>query len=333
MIKAYAAFKPGGELEPFEYDPGELADTQVEIAVEYCGVCHSDLSMLNNEWGMTQYPFVPGHEIVGEVIKTGARVKSLKTGQKVGVGWHSGYCMSCSSCHSGDHNLCNSAQGTIIGHHGGFADKVRAEENSVIPIPDGLDESTIAPLFCAGVTVFNPLIELNIKPTDTVGVIGIGGLGHLALQFLRAWGCEVWAFTSSEVKKVEALELGAHYTANSKDKAELKALSGKFDLLLSTVNVSLDWNRYVNTLAPKGKLHFVGATLAPLDLNVFSLMAGQRSVSSSPVGSPQALRSMLSFCKRHEIQPRIERFNFDQINEAMARLKSGKAHYRIVLGR
>ena len=333
MIKAYAAFEQGGELKPFEYDPGILADDQVEIAVEHCGLCHSDLSMLNNEWGMTTYPFVPGHEVIGKVVEVGARVKSLKVGQTVGLGWHSGYCMTCSSCHSGDHNLCGSAQGTIIGRHGGFADKVRAEESSVIPLPDGLDESVVAPLFCAGVTVFSPLLELDIKPTDTVGIIGIGGLGHLAVQFLRAWGCEVWAFTSSEAKKTEALELGAHYTVDSKNPDELKALSGKFDLLLSTVNVKLKWNQYVNTLAPKGKLHFVGATLEPLDLNVFSLMAGQRSVSSSPVGSPQALRSMLSFAKRHAIEPKVERFRFDQVNEAIARLESGQAHYRIVLSR
>ncbi len=333
MIKAYAAFEPGGELKPFEYDPGPLLDDQVEIQVEHCGLCHSDLSMLNNEWGMTQYPFVPGHEIIGKVVALGDRVKSLQLNQKVGLGWHSGYCQSCDACYSGDHNLCNTAQGTIIAHHGGFAERVRAAESSVIPLPAGLDESTAGPLFCAGVTVFNPLLELGIKPTDTVGVIGIGGLGHLALQFLRAWGCEVWAFTSSEAKKAEALVLGAHHTVDSTDKKQLKTLAGKFDLVLSTVNVKLDWNQYINTLSSKGKLHFVGATLEPLDISVFPLMAGQRSVSSSPVGSPQALRKMLSFAKRHDISPKVERFRFDQINEAIERLKSGKAHYRIVLSK
>ena len=333
MIKAYAALEQGGKLEAYEYDPGELAADQVEISVEHCGICHSDLSMLNNEWGMTSYPFVPGHEVVGKIVAVGSRVTSLTVGQTVGLGWHSGYCLKCSSCHSGDQNLCNEAQGTIIGRHGGFAEKVRADESSVIPLPEGLDESMIAPLFCAGVTVFSPLLELNIKPTDTVGIIGIGGLGHLAVQFLRAWGCEVWAFTSSEEKKAEAIELGAHYTVNSKNKDELKALAGKFDLLLSTVNVKLNWNQYLNTLAPKGKLHFVGATLEPLDLNVFSLMSAQRSVSSSPVGSPQTMKTMLEFAKRHQIEPKVERYRFDQVNEAIERLESGKAHYRIVLSR
>ncbi|MFA0810810.1 NADPH-dependent aldehyde reductase Ahr [Microbulbifer epialgicus] len=333
MIKAYAAHEPGGRLKPFEYDPGPLLDNQIEIAVEHCGICHSDLSMLNNEWGITKYPFVPGHEVVGKIIEVGAGVKSLAVGQTVGLGWHSGYCMTCSSCNGGDHNVCGSAQGTIIGRHGGFSDKVRADESSVILLPYGMDESVVAPLFCAGVTVFNPLLELNIKPTDTVGVIGIGGLGHLALQFLKAWGCEVWAFTSSDTKREEAINLGAHHTVNSKHKDELKALRGKFDLILSTVNVKLNWNQYINTLVPKGKLHFVGATLEPLDLNVFSLMYGQRSVSSSPVGSPQALRKMLSFAQRHDVEPKVERFSFNQINEAIARLESGKAHYRIVLSK
>ena len=333
MINAYAVFEPGGELKPFEYDPGPLLDDQVEISVEHCGICHSDLSMLNNEWGMTQYPFVPGHEIVGKIVSVGSKVKSLKVGQTVGLGWHSSYCMSCSACHGGDHNLCHTAEGTIIGRHGGFADKVRADASSVVPLPQNLDERAVAPLLCAGVTVFNPLLELDIKPTDTVGVIGIGGLGHLALQFLKAWGCEVWAFTSSASKKQEALELGAHYTADSTNKAELKSLAGKFDLVISTVNIKLDWNQYLNTLAPKGKLHFVGATLEPLAVNVFSMMGQQRSVSSSPVGSPRALKSMLSFATRHEILPKVETFRFEQVNEAMERLKSGKAHYRIVLSR
>lgn len=331
MINAFAAFEPGGELTPYRYDPGPLAADQVEIAVEHCGLCHSDLSMLNNEWGMTQYPFIPGHEILGKIVDLGCNVTSLHRGQAVGLGWHSGYCLTCSSCHSGDHNLCPSAQGTIISHHGGFADKVRASASSVIPLPSTLTDAAVAPLLCAGVTVFNPLLALGTKPTDTVGVIGIGGLGHLALQFLRAWGCEVWAFTSSEAKQAEALALGAHYTVDSKDKQQLKALHGKFDLILSTVNVKLNWNHYLSTLAAKGKLHFVGVTLEPLDLNVFSLMIGQRSVSSSPVGSPQTLRQMLSFAQRHHILPQVEHFNFAHVNQAMAHLASGKAHYRIVL--
>jgi len=333
MIKAFAAFEPGGELKPFEYDPGELKSHEVEIDVHYSGICHSDLSVIDNEWEMTQYPVVPGHEVVGEIAKVGDHVKYLKVGQTVGLGWHAGYCNECALCHSGDHNLCATAQPTIIGHHGGFADKVRADANSVVPIPGGVELESAGPLFCAGITVFNPLVQFDIKPTEKVAVIGIGGLGHLALQFLNAWGCEVTAFTSSEEKKKEALGLGAHHALNSRDQSEIEAATGRFNLIISTVNVNLDWNLYLNTLNPRGRLHFVGATLDPLDINVFSLIMGQRSVSGSPVGSPSTITRMLEFASLHNIKPVIEKFSFDDINEAITRLRSGQAHYRIVLYR
>lgn len=333
MIKAYAAFEPRGELKPFEYDPGKLNPHEVEIDVHYCGICHSDLSVLDNDWGMTQYPVVPGHEVVGTIAAVGDKVKHLTIGQSVGLGWHAGYCNECEPCHSGDHNLCANSQPTIVGHHGGFADKVRAEANSVVPIPEGIDLESAGPLFCGGVTVFNPLLQFDIKATDKVAVIGIGGLGHMALQFLNAWGCEVTAFTSSEDKRKEALGLGAHHTLNSRDQNEIEAAAGNFDLILSTVNVKLDWNLYLNTLKPRGRLHFVGATLDPLDINVFSLIMSQRSISGSPVGSPSSIAKMLNFASLHNIKPVIEKFSFDDINKAIKRLRSGQTHYRIVLHR
>jgi uncharacterized zinc-type alcohol dehydrogenase-like protein len=331
MIKAYAAHKAKAPLEAFEYDPGELAASQVELDVMYCGICHSDLSVIDNEWGFTQYPVVGGHEVVGKITNVGADVKKLKTGQVVGLGWHAGYCNQCSPCDSGDHNLCSSARPTIVGHHGGFADKVRADANSVVPIPDGVDLKSAGPLFCGGITVFNPLVEYNIKPTDKVAVIGIGGLGHMALKFLNAWGCNVTAFTSSESKKQEALEMGAHHTLNSRDKQEITNAAASFDLIISTVNVKLDWNLYLNTLKPRGRLHFVGATTEPLDVSVFALLGAQRQISASPVGSPATIAKMLKFAALHNIEPVIETFKFDQINEAIDRLRSGKTKYRIVL--
>lgn len=333
MIKAYAALKAGGTLEPFEYDPGPLGRDEVEIAVESCGICHSDLSMLDNEWGRSKYPLVPGHEVIGSLTQVGQGVSALKAGQRVGLGWHAGYCMTCPSCVAGDHNLCAGAEGSIIGHHGGFADKVRAKAASVVPLPDQLDSQSSGPLFCGGVTVFNPLVQFNVPSTARAAVIGIGGLGHLALQFLRAWGCEVTAFTSSDDKKAQALELGAHHTLDSRDKAALRAAASRFDLILSTVNVKLDWNTYLATLRPKGRLHFVGAALEPLDVGVFSLIGGQRSISGSPVGSPATIALMLEFAVRHKIQPLVEVFPFDQVNQAVARLRSGQARYRVVLSR
>ena len=333
MIHAYAAFEPGGELRVFEYDPGPLGAGEVEIEVEHCGICHSDVSMLDNAWGISSYPLVPGHEVVGRIGAVGPGVTGLEPGQRVGLGWHAGYCMHCDPCMSGDHNLCGQAQGTIVGHHGGFADKVRAAAASVVPLPEGIDAASAGPLFCGGITVFNPLVQYDVSPTARVGVIGIGGLGHLALQFLNAWGCEVTAFTASESKREEALRLGAHHTLDSRDVKALESATNRFDLILSTVNVKLDWNAYVGTLKPKGRLHFVGATLEPIDLAVFPLIAGQRSVSGSPVGSPATIQRMLEFAVRHGIAPVTEHFPLDQVNDAIAHLKSGNARYRVVLDR
>ena len=333
MIKAYAAFEKGAALKPFEYDPGILGDSEVEIDVQYCGICHSDLSMINDEWGFTQYPIVPGHEVVGTVASIGRDVKHLKEGDAVGLGWHSDYCMTCQTCLSGDHNLCTSAQATIIDHNGGFADKVRGNAASVIKLPAGIDLESTGPLFCAGITVFNPLVQFDVKPTDKVAVIGIGGLGHLALQFANAWGCEVTAFSSSEGKKAQALELGAHHTINSRDPKELEAAAGRFDLILCTANVKLDWDAYVATLRPKGRLHLLGVQTDPVAANMVPLLFGQRSISSSPVGSPATISRMLDFTVQHDIKPIIEKFSFEQVNEALARLKSGQARYRIVLCR
>jgi len=296
-------------------------------------VAYVTVSMIDDAWGFSQFPTVPGHEVVGTVSAVGENVTSLQVGQQVGLGWHSGYCMTCQSCLAGDHNLCAQTQATIAGHHGGFADKVRAHAASVVALPQGIDLQSAGPLFCGGITVFNPLVQYDVKPTDKVGVIGIGGLGHIALQFLNAWGCEVTAFTSSEAKKEEALKLGAHRAINSRNPEDIEAVAGQFDLILSTVNVKLDWNTYIMALRPKGRLHFLGATLEPLDLGVFPLIMGQRSVSGSPVGSPAIIARMLEFAVRHNIKPVVERYRFDQVNEAMEKLRNGDVRYRIVLSR
>ncbi|CCK74487.1 Zinc-containing alcohol dehydrogenase family protein [Oleispira antarctica RB-8] len=331
MIKAYAAFEAGGELKAYEYDPGPLADHDVEIAVDYCGICHSDLSMLNNEWGITKYPFVPGHEVAGTISALGKHVSKFNIGDRVGLGWHSSYCNDCNTCLEGDHNLCSSAQGTLIGRHGGFADKVRAQATSVVALPEALSSEKAGPLFCGGVTVYNPMVQFDLKPTAKVAVIGIGGLGHMALKFLNAWGCEVTAFTSTEAKRTEALELGAHKTLNSRDSEELTNAANSFDLILSTVNVKLDWASYVQTLKPKGRLHFLGAILEPVEVSVFALMGAQRSISSSPVGSPAVIAQMLEFAARHKIEPEVEVFDMTNVNAAIERLEKGSPRYRVVL--
>ncbi|QQS53285.1 MAG: NAD(P)-dependent alcohol dehydrogenase [Candidatus Competibacteraceae bacterium] len=331
MIRAYAAREAKGKLTPFEYDPGELKPEQVEIDVIACGVCHSDLSMLHNDWHNSTYPLVPGHEVVGVVAQIGDHVQHLKVGDTVGLGWFSGSCMSCDQCMGGDHNLCASGEQTIVGRHGGFADKVRCNAEWAALLPPGLDIKKAGPLFCGGITVFNPIVQFDVKPTDRVGVVGIGGLGHLAVQFLNKWGCEVTAFTSSDSKRDAALGMGAHRIVNSRDDAQLQQIAGSLNFILSTVNVDLNWPAFLNTLAPKGRLHTVGAVLSPIPVAAFSLIGGQKSLSGSPLGSPATVRKMLDFCARHRIAPVTEHFPMSQVNEAMAHLEAGKARYRIVL--
>ena len=320
-----------GKLEPKELNLPPLKRDEVEIGVEYCGVCHSDLSILDNEWGISSYPFIPGHEVIGTVRAVGDAVLRIKPGDRVGLGWFSRSCLHCDQCMSGDHNLCQQNEGTMLGRPGGFATHVRCQESWAIPLPKDLDPKKAGPLFCGGITVFNPIVQCGVKPTDRVGVIGIGGLGHLALQFLNAWGCEVIAFSSSDGKSEEAKKLGAHQVVNSKDKDALGKIQGSLNFILSTVNASMNWDAFLATLAPKGRLHVVGAVPEPIPVPAFTLLSGQKSVSGTPLGAPATTARMLEFCGRHKIETVTEHFPMSKANDAIERLRSGKARYRIVL--
>ena len=328
--RAWVAKAPKQPMVLESFDPGWLGDEEVEVAVEHCGLCHSDVSVLNNEWGMSKYPAVLGHEVIGRITALGPAAKGLSAGQRVGIGWYSASDMSCRQCMSGNHHLCRQAQATIIGHRGGFANRVRAHWAWAIPIPEALNAADAGPLLCGGITVFNPLM-MYAKPTDRVGVIGIGGLGHMAVKFAAAYGCDVTAFTSSESKFDEARGFGAHHVVSSTDPAAVRKLAGSIDLLISTVNVPLDWGAMVAALAPNARLHVVGAVLEPIPVAAFSLIAQQKTVSGSPTGSPAAIATMLDFAARHDIAPQTEHFAMSRINDAFARLESGKARYRIVL--
>lgn len=330
-IRGWASHKAGQPLQTYSYNPGPLGADEVEIAVDYCGVCHSDLSVINNEWGFSSYPFVPGHEAVGRVVAVGSNAKNLKPGQKVGIGWTASSCLHCAPCIGGDQHLCATAQPTIIGHNGGFAERMRSHWAWAIPLPDALDMASAGPLLCGGVTVFSPFVTFGVKPTDRVGVVGIGGLGHMAIKFANAWGCEVTAFTSSASKTEEAKTLGAHHVVSSRDAKALASIAGTLDLLLVTVNVSLDWPAMLQTLRPKGRMHVVGAVLEPMAIPAFELIGGQKSVSGSPTGSPTMIATMLEFAARHNIAPQVEHFPMSKVNEALAHLETGKARYRIVL--
>jgi len=330
FVKAYAANEAAGSLEPFEYELGEIGNEEVDIEISHCGICRSDLSMLDNDWQQTEYPFVPGHEIVGKIKSVGPGVTHLTVGQTVGIGWFSQSCMTCAQCMSGNHNLCPDAQGIIVGRHGGFANLVRAHKGWVIPLPDGVNENSAGPLFCGGITVFNPIIQNKISPTERVGVVGIGGLGHMALRFLRAWGCEVTAFSTSPDKEDEVRRLGAHHFVNSLDTGALAKLPGRFNMVLVTTNAPLPWDAYVNALSPKGKLHLAGA--APtIQAAISPLLVGQKSIGSSPLGSPALIGTMLEFSARHKVEPVIETFPMSKVNDAMEKLRSGKPRYRLVL--
>jgi uncharacterized zinc-type alcohol dehydrogenase-like protein len=331
-IRAWAARGPKKPLEPFEYDPGPLGPEDVEVAVDYCGICHSDLSVTENEWGITKYPVVPGHEVIGRVVAVGEMVgDAVKVGQRVGVGWNASSCMRCRHCVAGDQHHCVNVQSTIVGHHGGFAERVRAKWVWAIPIPEGLDASSTGPMLCGGITVFSPLLSHNIKPTQRVGVIGIGGLGHMAVKFLKAWGCEVTAFTSSESKYDEARGFGAHRVVSSRNPDTIKAIAGSMDMIISTVNVPLDWAGVLAALAPRGRLHVVGAVLEPIPVSVPSLIFGEKSISASPTGSRTQIDDMLAFAARHAIAPQVEHYPMSRVNEAFEHLKAGRARYRIVL--
>lgn len=239
--------------------------------------------------------------------------------------------MSCHECMSGSHHLCANAESTIVGRHGGFADYVRGHWSWSIPLPDAIDMSKAGPLLCGGITVFNPIILANVKPTDTVGVIGIGGLGHMALKFLKHWGCEVIAFSSNPNKKEEILKMGATQVIDSTSTEELESIKGKLNFILNTTNVALNWDSYLSCLAPKGKLHTVGAVLEPMAIPAFSLIMGEKSVGGSPLGSPALTQTMLDFCVRHDIYPTVEEFPMAKANDAIKHLEEGKARFRIVL--
>src|SRR5262245_9089589 len=329
----YKAWVAKAAKQPMAFttvEPGPLGTEEVEVAVGHCGLCHSDLSIFSDEFGISQFPATLGHEVVGRVTAVGPSAKGVVVGQQVGVGWFSGSCMHCRQCLSGRQHLCPQAQLTIVGHRGGFASHIRCHWAWAIPLPDGLDLADAGPLLCGGITVFSPLVA-HAKPVDRVGVIGIGGLGHLALKFDAAYGCYVTSITSSESKFDEAKSFGARHVVSSKDSAAIKKLGGSVDLLISTVSAPIDWNAMIGTVAPNGRLHVVGLMVEPIPVSALSLILQQRTVSGSPTGSPVGIAMMLDFAARHRIAPQTEHFPMSRINEAFARLQSGKARYRIVL--
>jgi len=329
-IDAWVAPAARQKLVRQQIDLGPLAAEEVEVQVDHCGLCHSDLSMLNDDWGMSQYPLVLGHEVIGRVSAVGSAAKGLQVGQRVGIGWNAGSCLHCRKCRPGDQHLCQEVQPTIVGHRGGFASHVRSHWVWTIPLPERTDLAESGPLLCGGITVFNPL-AMYAKPTSREGIVGIGGLGHMGVKFAAAYGCEVTAFTSSESKFDEARGFGAHHVVSSRDSAAMAQLAGSIDLLLVTANVTLDWKAMLGVLAPNGRMHVVGAVTEPIPVAIIPMIFAQQCISGSPTGSPVAIETMLDFAVRHQITPQTEHYPMSRINEAFDRIRAGKARYRIVL--
>lgn len=330
-IKAYAAKGPKQKLEAFEYDPGKLGEHEVEVAVTHCGICHSDLSMLDNEWGMTVYPFVPGHEVVGKVAAVGDHVKHLKVGDRVGIGWLCGSCADCEWCHRGKEHLCVQQRATIVQHHGGYADLVRSDANFAMKIPDALPSEFAGPLMCAGSTVYSPLIHQDVRPEMKAAVIGIGGLGHLAIQYLNKFGCEITAISGTNSKEAEARKLGAHNFIASKESAALAKAALQFDVILNTVSGDLDWPALLGTLRPEGKLIICGVPESEVKFQAFPMINFEYKIIGGRLGSPTDTEQMLNFSARHNIKPMIEQFAMNKVNEAVDHVRAGKARYRAVL--
>jgi uncharacterized zinc-type alcohol dehydrogenase-like protein len=331
-VDAYAAREAGASLAPFDYEPAALEPHDVEIEITHCGICHSDLHLIDNDWLTSKYPLVPGHEVVGTVARKGAQVTHLEAGARVGVGWQCGSCLECEWCERGDENLCANIVETCVGRHGGFADRIIVDSRFAFAIPDTLSSEVAAPLLCGGITVYSPLRE-HARPDSRVGVIGIGGLGHLAIRFARAFGCEVTAFSSTAAKEDEARAHGAHHFVSSVDDAALKAQRESLDLIVSTVNIPLNWKRYVSALRPHGVLSFVGALAEPVSIHTGMLMAKNRSVTSSPIGGRSAMREMLDFAARHGVGAQVETLPMSDVNTALDRLRRNDVRYRFVLER
>ncbi|PRY35610.1 NAD(P)-dependent alcohol dehydrogenase [Umezawaea tangerina] len=334
-VHAYVADSAGARLRPHEYEPGPLGPNEVDVRVTHCGVCHTDIGAIDDEWGFAKFPVVAGHEAVGVVEATGDAVdrELLPIGLRVGVGATAGSCFACEWCLSGRQNLCPRRDDVIFrGLGGGFASHIRATDwRHVHPIPDALSSADAAPLFCAGTTVFTPLLTHGVRPVDRVAVVGVGGLGHLAVQFLAKWGCAVTAISRTRAKEADARGLGATDFIAAGEEGALAAAAGSFDFVLSTATGDLPWDAYLDLLRPQGKLCVVGVPENAISAGVMNLLPAEKAIVGGIVGSPVQTRQMLDFAARHGIRPEIETYPIADVEQALDRVRQGTARYRAVL--
>lgn len=341
MTKAYAAQSETSELAPHPIERRELRSDDVAIDITYCGVCHTDIHYAENDWGGTIYPVVPGHEIIGKVTAVGDKVKGFKVGDSVGVGCMVDSCRECSSCEQGLEQYClNGMVPTYNGEdlhdksvtYGGYSEKIVVSDRFVVRVPEKLDPAKAAPLLCAGITTYSPLRHFGVKEGHKVGVIGMGGLGHMGVKFAKAMGAEVTLFTRSESKVAEAKQQGADNVIISTDDEQMGAAAETFDFLLDTVPVQHDLNPYINCLKVDGT-HILVGLLEPVDpaLQAGALVMKRRVLAGSLIGGIPETQEMLDFCAEHNIHCDVEMLDIQNINEAFVRMKKGDVKYRFVI--
>ncbi|WP_199443776.1 NAD(P)-dependent alcohol dehydrogenase [Umezawaea beigongshangensis] len=335
LTTSYAARSASSRLEPYDRETGPLGPLEVDVRVTHVGVCHSDVGMIDDEYRIGGFPRVAGHEAVGLVEAVGAAVDTdlLPIGTRVGVGAIAGACFRCSLCLSGRHNLCPARDDTVMrGDGGAFTELLRASDwRTAYPIPDAIPSEQAAPMMCAGVTVFAPLIRHGVRPVDRVAVVGIGGLGHLALQFLAKWGCDVTAISTSRAKEDDARRFGATSFVAAREEGALAAAAGSFDVVLSTVSAGLPWNDYLDLLVPQGTLSVVGLPPEAISVDPMHLLPAEKKISGGVPASPSETRLMLDFAARHGIGPLVETFPVSEINAAVDVVRDGRARYRAVV--
>ena len=336
---AYAAQSPTTPLAPFNFQRREVGNHDVQIEILYCGVCHSDLHTVRGEWAGTAYPCVPGHEIVGRVVKVGTHVTKFKAGDTAGVGCMVDSCRTCATCEEDLEQFCadttftyNSADKHLGGvTFGGYSQSIVVDEAFVLHIPDNLDLAATAPLLCAGITTYSPLRHQNVSAGQKVGIVGLGGLGHMGVKLAKAMGAHVVVFTTSANKVDDALRLGADEVVNSRNADEMKKHLNSFHFILDTVSAQHDINAYFVLLKRDGNLTQVGLPTDPLSVNVGTLIFGRRSFSGSLIGGIKETQEMLDFCGKHNITSDIELIPIDNINEAYDRLVKSDVKYRFVI--
>ena len=332
IIDCIAALEAKKSLSPWSYEINEdLNNFDVLIKTIACGICYSDVHMIDNDWNSSKYPLVPGHEVIGTVQATGQAVSNLKKGDLVGVGWQRSACLACDDCLRGNENLCSVAyQATVVKNHGGFGSFMVTDSRFAFPLPTGLDIFTSAPLLCGGITVYSALREAGMKSGQKIGVIGLGGLGHMAVQFASSLGNQVTVFTTSDDKAVNAIDLGASNAVVTKNDKIPNDLPNKLDIIINTVDHPLAWERYLRLLGSDGTLTFVGNP-GNITVPVSLLLGRRRRITGSPIGGRSRIVEMLKVAANYHIEPVIEKYRLSEANVAIGRLRDNKVRYRAVL--